>query len=133
VAVPDARGLAGHSDGDAVCHAVTDAVLGAVAGGDVGGLFPDTDPVWKDADSLVLLRDAWSRVAAAGWRVGNLDLVVICHRPRIGPIAEAIRRSVAGALDADAEQIGIKGKTPEGTSSLDDALIVHAAVLLERG
>ena len=73
VHVPDVRGLAGHSDGDAVCHAVTDAVLGAAGLGDVGGLFPDTDPAWKDADSLALLRDAFSRVAAAGWRLGNLD------------------------------------------------------------
>ena len=81
VYVPDARGLAGHSDGDAVCHAVTDAVLGAAGLGDVGGLFPDTDPAWKDADSLQLLRDAFGRVQGAGWRLGNLDLVVICHRP----------------------------------------------------
>ena len=93
VHVADVRGLAGHSDADAVCHAVTDAVLGAAGLGDVGGLFPDTDPAWKDADSLALLRDAFGRVAAAGWRLGNLDLVVICHRPKIGRIAESIRAS----------------------------------------
>ena len=133
VHVADVRGLAGHSDADAVCHAVTDAVLGAAGLGDVGGLFPDTDPVWKDADSLALLRDAFGRVAAAGWRLGNLDLVVICHRPKIGRIAESIRASLADALGTTSDRISIKGKTPEGTTALEDAMIVHAVALLERG
>ncbi|BCS34633.1 bifunctional enzyme IspD/IspF [Luteitalea sp. TBR-22] len=132
VHVPDARGLAGHSDGDAVCHAVTDAVLGAANLGDVGGLFPDTDPAFKDADSLALLRDAFARVQAAGWRLGNLDLVVICHRPKIGRIADALRASLAGALASTPDRISVKGKTPEGTSALEDAMIVHAVALLER-
>ena len=132
VHVPDVRGLAGHSDGDAVCHAVTDAVLGAVGLGDVGGLFPDTDPAWKDADSLKLLRDAFARVQAAGWQLGNLDLVVICHRPKIGRIAEAMRASLAGALASTPNRISVKGKTPEGTAALEEALIVHAVALLER-
>lgn len=132
VRVPDARGLAGHSDGDAVCHAVTDAVLGAAGLGDIGGLFPDTDPAWKDADSLGLLRDAFARVQAAGWRLGNLDLVVICHRPKIGRLAEALRRSLAGALATTVDRISVKGKTPEGTAALEDAMIVHAVALLER-
>ena len=133
VHVADVRGLAGHSDGDAVCHAVTDAVLGAAGLGDVGGLFPDTDPAWKDADSLALLRDAFGRVAAAGWRLGNLDLVVICHRPKIGRIAESIRASLADALGTTPDRISVKGKTPEGTTALEDAMIVHAVALLERG
>lgn len=132
VRVPDERGLAGHSDGDAACHAVTDAVLGAAGLGDVGGLFPDTDPAWKDADSLELLRDAFSRVQAAGWRVGNLDVVVICHRPKVGRLADAVRVSLAGALATTPDRISIKGKTPEGTSGLDDAMVVHAVTLLER-
>ncbi len=132
VHVPDARGLAGHSDGDAVCHAVTDAVLGAAALGDVGGLFPDTDPAWKDADSLALLRDAFARVRAAGWRLGNLDLVVICHRPKIGRLADAMRTSLADALASTPDRISVKGKTPEGTTALDDAMVVHAVALLER-
>lgn len=133
VTVPDARGLAGHSDGDAVCHAVTDAVLGAANLGDIGGLFPDTDPRWKDADSLGLLREAWGRVRAAGWRVENLDLVVICHRPKIGPLSTAIRTSLAGVLTTEPERIALKGKTPEGTTALDDAMVVHAVALLTRG
>jgi 2-C-methyl-D-erythritol 4-phosphate cytidylyltransferase/2-C-methyl-D-erythritol 2,4-cyclodiphosphate synthase len=130
--VPDVAGLAGHSDGDAVCHAVTDAVLGAAGLGDVGGLFPDTDPAWKDADSLALLRDAFARVQAAGWRLGNLDLVVICHRPKIGRLADAMRASLAGALASTPDRISVKGKTPEGTSAMEDAMIVHAVALLER-
>jgi 2-C-methyl-D-erythritol 4-phosphate cytidylyltransferase/2-C-methyl-D-erythritol 2,4-cyclodiphosphate synthase len=132
VHVPEQAGLAGHSDGDAVCHAVTDAVLGAAGLGDVGGLFPDTDPAWKDADSLALLRDAFARVRSAGWRLGNLDLVVICHRPKIGRIADALRASLAGALDTTPDRISVKGKTPEGTAALEDAMIVHAVALLQR-
>lgn len=132
VPVPGVRGLAGHSDGDAVCHAVTDAVLGAAGLGDIGGLFPDTDPAWKDADSLALLRDAFARVTAAGWRLGNLDLVVICHRPRIGKLADALRASLADALSTTPDRISVKGKTPEGTSALEEAMIVHAVALLER-
>ncbi len=133
VHVPDVNGLAGHSDGDAVCHAVTDAVLGAAGLGDVGGLFPDTDPAWKDADSLGLLRDGFARVTAAGWRLGNLDLVVICHRPKIGRLADAIRASLAEVLASTPDRVSVKGKTPEGTPGLDDAMIVHAVALLERG
>lgn len=132
VRIPEARGLAGHSDGDAVCHAVTDAVLGAAGLGDIGGLFPDTDPAWKDADSLALLRDAFARVTAAGWRLGNLDLVVICHRPKIGRLADALRASLAGALATTPDRVSVKGKTPEGTAALEDAMIVHAVALLER-
>jgi 2-C-methyl-D-erythritol 4-phosphate cytidylyltransferase/2-C-methyl-D-erythritol 2,4-cyclodiphosphate synthase len=132
VALPGERGLAGHSDGDAVCHAVTDAVLGAAGLGDVGGLFPDTDPRWKDADSLALLRDAWRRVRDAGWRLGNLDIVVICHRPKLGPIATAIRGSLAAALEAEPTAVFIKGKTPEGTEGLTDTLVVQAIVSLTR-
>jgi 2-C-methyl-D-erythritol 4-phosphate cytidylyltransferase/2-C-methyl-D-erythritol 2,4-cyclodiphosphate synthase len=130
VVLPEERGLQGHSDGDAVCHAVTDAVLGALGLGDVGGLFPDTDARWKDADSLVLLRHAWSRVRERGWALGNLDVVVVCERPKIGPVAEAIRRSLAGALAAPPDAVAIKGKTPEGTANLAEALVVHAVALL---
>lgn len=133
VVVPGVPGLSGHSDGDAVCHAVTDAVLGAAGLGDIGGLFPDTDPAWKDADSLALLRDAFARVRDAGWRLGNLDLVVICGRPKIGPLSAAIRASLASALEAAPDAVFIKGKTPEGLDSLAGALVVHAVATLVRG
>jgi 2-C-methyl-D-erythritol 4-phosphate cytidylyltransferase/2-C-methyl-D-erythritol 2,4-cyclodiphosphate synthase len=131
VSVPGIPGLAGHSDGDAVCHAVTDAILGAAGLGDIGALFPDTDAAWKDADSLALLREAFGRVRAAGFRVGNLDIAVICHQPKIGPLAPALRASLASALDCTAEAISIKGKTPEGTPALADALVVHVVALIE--
>ncbi len=130
VSVPGSPGLAGHSDGDAVCHAVTDAVLGAAGLGDIGALFPDTDPAWKDADSLVLLREAFRRVQEAGYRLGNLDIVVICHRPKIGPLADALRRSLATALAGRPEDISIKGKTPEGTPALDDVMVVHVVAMV---
>ncbi len=133
ITVPDAPGLSGHSDGDAVCHAVTDAVLGAANLGDIGGLFPDTDPAWKDADSLALLREAYARVRAAGYAVENLDVVVVCRRPKIGPIAPSIRERLASALHCAPGAISIKGKTPEATPALADALVVHAVALLTDG
>lgn len=132
VQVPGVPGLAGHSDGDAVCHAVTDAVLGAAGLGDIGGLFPDTDPAWKDADSLALLRQAWQRVEAAGFRVGNIDIAVICQRPKIGPLSADVRVSLASVLGCPPEVISVKGKTPEGTPGLADALVVHVVALLEQ-
>jgi 2-C-methyl-D-erythritol 4-phosphate cytidylyltransferase/2-C-methyl-D-erythritol 2,4-cyclodiphosphate synthase len=132
VVVPHDRGLAGHSDADALCHAVTDAVLGASNLGDIGTLFPDTDPAWKDADSLALLRAAWRRVREAGWNLGNLDVVVIADRPKIGPHAGSIARSIAAALDATADRVTVKGKTPEGTPELAGALVVQAVALLTR-
>lgn len=132
VHIAEAPGLAGHSDGDAVCHAVTDAILGAVGLGDIGGLFPDTDPAWKDADSLALLRDATGRVRAAGYRVGNVDIAVVCERPKIGAHAAEMRASLASALDCAPAQVFIKGKTPEGTPGLADSLVVHVVALLTR-
>ncbi len=132
VTIAGERGLSGHSDGDAVCHAVTDAVLGAAALGDIGGLFPDTDAVWKDADSLALLREAFARVRDAGWRLGNLDVVVICDRPKIGRLASEIRASLASALDVEPGAVFIKGKTPEGIDTLADTLVVHAVATIVR-
>jgi 2-C-methyl-D-erythritol 4-phosphate cytidylyltransferase/2-C-methyl-D-erythritol 2,4-cyclodiphosphate synthase len=132
VPIAGERGLSGHSDGDAVCHAVTDAVLGAAALGDIGGFYPDTDPAWKDADSLALLREAFGRVRGAGWRLGNLDVVVICARPKIGRLAPEIRASLASALEAEPGAVFIKGKTPEGVDTLADTLVVHAVATLVR-
>ncbi len=126
------RGLLGHSDADAVCHAVTDALLGASNLGDIGRLFPDTDPRWKDADSLKLLADAYARVRAAGWVIVNLDIVVIAQRVKISPHAPAIAETLARALDVSASAIAIKGKTNEGVDAVGqgDALAVHAVALL---
>jgi 2-C-methyl-D-erythritol 4-phosphate cytidylyltransferase/2-C-methyl-D-erythritol 2,4-cyclodiphosphate synthase len=132
VRIPFERGLLGHSDADAVCHAVTDAILGAANLGDIGRLFPDTDPRWKDADSLALLADARARVAAAGWSLVNVDIVVIAQQPKIGPHAQAIRASLATALDTSPDAISIKGKTNEGMDAIGrgEAIAVHAVALL---
>lgn len=132
VHIPYDRGLAGHSDADAVCHAVTDAVLGAAGLGDIGRLFPDTDPRWQDADSLDLLRDAMARVREAGYVVGNVDIVVVAERPKIAPHAEAMRARLADALGVAPAAIGLKGKTNEGVDAVGrgEAMAVHAVALL---
>jgi len=134
VRIPYDRGLKGHSDADAVCHAVTDAILGAANLGDIGRLFPDTDPRYKDADSLVLLADAAARVREAGWQVVNVDVVVIAERPKIGPHAAAMQASLAGPLGVDPGAIAIKGKTNEGVDATGrgEAVAVHAVALIAR-
>jgi 2-C-methyl-D-erythritol 2,4-cyclodiphosphate synthase len=132
VRIPFERGLIGHSDADAVCHAITDAILGAANLGDIGRLFPDTDPRWKDADSLALLADARERVSAAGWMVVNVDVVIIAQQPKIGPHAQALRESLAGALAISSDAISVKGKTNEGVDAIGrgEAIAVHAVALL---
>jgi 2-C-methyl-D-erythritol 2,4-cyclodiphosphate synthase len=104
---------AGHSDGDAVCHAVTDAVLGACALGDIGALFPDTDPANKGKDSVVMLEAAMARVWEAGYQVGNVDITVVTEWPKVGPHREAMRARLAAALRTSTERVFIKGKTNE--------------------
>jgi 2-C-methyl-D-erythritol 4-phosphate cytidylyltransferase/2-C-methyl-D-erythritol 2,4-cyclodiphosphate synthase len=132
VTIPFGTGLLGHSDADAVCHAVTDAVLGAAGEGDIGRHFPDTDPAWKDANSLEMLRRAAALVRAAGYAVVNVDLVVIAQQPKLAPHAEQIRANLANALGCDASQIGVKGKTNEGVDSMGagQSIAVHAVALL---
>jgi 2-C-methyl-D-erythritol 2,4-cyclodiphosphate synthase len=129
VVLPHDSGLAGHSDGDVLLHALTDALLGAVAAGDIGSYFPPSDPQWKGADSAVFLREAMKQVAAKGYMVGNVDSTLILAAPKIGPHAKAIQRSVAELLGISPEQVGIKAKTPEGMGT-DNAAIAHVAVLL---
>lgn len=106
--------LAGHSDGDAVAHAITDAILGAAAVGDIGQLFPDHDPANENRDSIEMLRLAVGRVHAAGWRVQQVDVVVVTEYPRVGPHREAMRVCLAEALDITPADVSIKGKTNEG-------------------
>jgi 2-C-methyl-D-erythritol 2,4-cyclodiphosphate synthase len=108
-------GLLGHSDADVLLHAVTDALLGALALPDIGTLFPDTDPAWRDADSAKLLLHAYRRVRARGYKVANLDCVVICDRPKIAPHAPAIRGRIAGLLGTAIGCVGLQAKTTEGT------------------
>jgi 2-C-methyl-D-erythritol 2,4-cyclodiphosphate synthase len=125
------KGLGGHSDGDVLLHAITDALLGAVAAPDIGALFPPSDPKWKGADSVVFLREALQRVHDAGYGVANLDASLILAAPKIGPHAAAIRVRVAQLLDLHADCVGLKAKTPEGLN-LENAAVAHVVVLLEK-
>ena len=132
VRIPFDKGLAGHSDADAVCHAVSDAVLGAAAAGDIGRHFPDTDPRWKDADSLMLLARAVEIVAAAGYVVVNVDVVVIAEQPKLAAYVDAMCANLARAMGIAASQVAIKGKTNEGVGSIGagESIAVHAVALL---
>jgi 2-C-methyl-D-erythritol 2,4-cyclodiphosphate synthase len=131
VTVPHAKGLGGHSDGDVLLHAITDALLGAIAAPDIGSLFPPSDPKWKGADSVVFLREALKRVDQAGYTIANLDSTLILSEPKIGPHTAVIRERIAGLLQLDGDAIGIKAKTPEGMGT-DNAAIAHVTVLLDR-
>jgi len=125
------KGLGGHSDGDVLLHAITDALLGAVAAPDIGALFPPSDPKWKGADSVVFLRAALKRVRDAGFEVGNVDASLILAAPKIGPHAAAIRVRVAQLVGVHADCVGLKAKTPEGLD-LENAAIAHVVVLLQK-
>jgi 2-C-methyl-D-erythritol 2,4-cyclodiphosphate synthase len=113
VEIPGPEGLLGHSDADVFAHALTDALLGAAGLGDIGGLFPDTDPRFHQADSMVLLDIAWQQVRAQGWSLINIDGTIIAQRPRVAPHVPAMRRRLAEVLGVCPDQISIKGKTTE--------------------
>jgi 2-C-methyl-D-erythritol 4-phosphate cytidylyltransferase/2-C-methyl-D-erythritol 2,4-cyclodiphosphate synthase len=132
VTIPADRGALGHSDADVVCHATTDAILGAAALGDIGGHFPDTDAAWKDASSIDLLRRAADIVRGAGRQIVNVDVVVILERPKIAPFIDRIREGIAGALDVAVECVSVKGKTNEGVDAVGrgEAIAAHAVALL---
>lgn len=134
VVIPAPFGLKGHSDADVLAHAITDAVLGAAALGDIGAFFPDNDPRWQGADSLALLAQAWRRIAALGWQIANLDAVVLCERPKILPYVATMKARLAAALDCHSEQIQIKGKTHEKLGALGrgEGIAAQAVVLLWR-
>ena len=131
VQIPFERGLLGHSDADIVCHAVTDAILGAAALGDIGAMFPDTDPQWKDADSLELLRAAADQLRAAGVQIGNVDVTVIAERPKLRPHVDTMRANLARALGVDVSAISIKAKTNEGVDATGrgEAMACHVVLL----
>ena len=135
VHIPGDRGLLGHSDADAVSHAVTDAVLGAASAGDVGRHFPDDDERWKDASSLDLLRQATAIVGDNGFVVGNVDVVVVAEWPKIRSYTDEMRRQLADALRVTSSQVGLKGKTSEGLGEVGrgGAIVVHAIALLRYG
>lgn len=134
IRIPHDRTAIGHSDADVLLHAITDALLGAAALGDIGELFPDTDPANKDRDSGQMLRAAADRVAAAGWRITNLDCVIFAQRPKILPHRSAIRRRIAELLDIDESSVWLKAKTGESVGPIGEELVIGAEciVLIER-
>jgi 2-C-methyl-D-erythritol 4-phosphate cytidylyltransferase/2-C-methyl-D-erythritol 2,4-cyclodiphosphate synthase len=132
VRIPFDRGLQGHSDADIVSHAVTDAILGAAAAGDIGRLFPDTDAKWKGADSIQLLAAAYDVIRTAGFRVANVDVTVIAERPKLLPYLEEMQNNLSRALGITASAVSIKGKTNEGVDAIGrgEAMACHAVALV---
>jgi 2-C-methyl-D-erythritol 2,4-cyclodiphosphate synthase len=131
LAIDHPEGLAGHSDGDVLLHAITDALLGAVSAGDIGTFFPPGDPRWKNADSSIFLNLALEEIQNAGYRIVNVDTTLVLAAPKIGPIAADMRERVAELLQLKPSDVGIKAKTPEGLNA-DHVAQAHAAVLLEK-
>ncbi len=134
VTIAHTHGLQGHSDADALLHAVTDALLGAAGLGDIGRLFPDTDPQYKGADSRVLLREAYQRVLASGWQLVNLDATIHAQAPKIGPHAPAMIKNIALDLGVQVTEINIKAKTNEGLGHVGrkEGIAANVIVLLRR-
>ncbi|WP_119066815.1 2-C-methyl-D-erythritol 2,4-cyclodiphosphate synthase [Rubrobacter indicoceani] len=134
VEIPHDRGLAGHSDADVLAHAVTDALLGAAGLEDIGHYFPDTDPEWKDADSIELLR-AVRRIVGDGWIVGNVDSVLVCERPKIRDHRRKMRENLADALGVDVSRVSVRGTTSErlGFTGRGEGIACEAVCLVQRG
>ena len=134
VEFPGETGLAGHSDADALIHAIIDALFGAAALGDIGSHFPDTDPKWKDADSARLLEAAVREIESAGYRIGTIDATVICERPKLRQKIDAIRNRLASIIGIDASRVSVKGKTNERMDDIGAGvgIAVHAVALLEQ-
>ena len=134
IIIPHPEGLAGHSDADVVAHALTDAILGAAGAGSIGGLFPDTDTRWKDADSMVLLREAYAAVQARGYAFVQCDITVIAEAPKIAPHAAEMAARLAGVLGAVPGDVNVKGKTNEGMGFIGrrEGMAAIAVATLER-
>jgi 2-C-methyl-D-erythritol 2,4-cyclodiphosphate synthase len=132
VTIPFERGLKGHSDADALLHAIGDAVLGALGEGDIGAHFPDTDPRYKDADSRILLRTIWQRAVAEGYSLGNVDATVVAEAPRLAPYIRQMTANIASDLGAAIEQVNVKATTTEGLgfAGRGEGIAVLATVLL---
>ncbi|HVS55940.1 MAG TPA: 2-C-methyl-D-erythritol 2,4-cyclodiphosphate synthase [Casimicrobiaceae bacterium] len=132
VTIPFERGLKGHSDADALLHAIGDAVLGALGEGDIGAHFPDTDPRYKDADSRILLRTIWQRAVAEGYSLGNVDATVVAEAPRLAPYIRQMTANIASDLGASIEQVNVKATTTEGLgfAGRGEGIAALATVLL---
>ncbi len=133
IEIPHDKGLAGHSDADAALHAVTDALLGAAGMGDIGEMFPPSDPRWAGADSGDLLRRALMRVTEAGWSVVNVDVTVVAERPRMGPHKPRMRQRLAELLDVEANRVNIKAKTSEGVNAVGRGEAIEAIAVVGLG
>ncbi|MGH8029269.1 MAG: 2-C-methyl-D-erythritol 2,4-cyclodiphosphate synthase [Arenimonas sp.] len=133
VRIAHTQGVAAHSDGDVLLHALCDALLGALALGDIGTHFPPSDERWRGADSRVFLRHCAQLVKGQGWRLGNADLTVICQDPKVGPHAQAIRESIAAELGVEFEQVSVKATTTErlGFTGRGEGIAAQAVVLLQ--
>ncbi len=132
VPVPHEQGLLAHSDGDVVLHAISDALLGAIAAGDIGRHFPDNDNAFKGIDSRILLRDVYAKVLGTGYRLGNLDVTIIAQAPKMAPYVEAMRQVLATDLNASVQQINVKATTTEklGFTGRKEGIAVEAVVLV---
>ena len=133
VTIPHDAGLDGHSDADVAAHALANAILGALGEGDIGRHFPDSDPRYKDADSLALLAEVWKLASGRGWRLVNADLTIFAQRPRLAPYVDAMRERLAGALGAEPAMLNVKASSPEGLGALGrgEGMSAAAVVLLE--
>ena len=134
IEIPAERGLLGHSDADVLLHAITDAMLGAAAQGDIGELFPPSDPQWRDAESAIFLRHASELLASYGWKVVNVDAVVVLERPKLRAYRERIRENIAALLGIAPDAVGVKAKTGEGVGPIGTGQLAeaHAVVLVSR-
>lgn len=134
VDIPHDMGLLGHSDADVLLHAVADALLGAVALGDIGKLFPDTDDSFKDADSMVLLREVVARLGAMGYTVGNIDCTIIAQQPKMRPHIDNMRKNIAAACGVDIDAINVKATTEEGLgfTGSGEGISAHAVALIDK-
>ena len=134
VDIPYEKGLLGHSDADVLLHAITDALFGAAALGDIGSHFPDTDPRWKGADSLKLLEACGRELREHGWRISNIDSTVVAQRPKLLPHVPQMRENIACALNIEVSQVSVKGKTEEGLgfTGTGEGMAVHAVALIEK-
>lgn len=133
VRIPHARGLVAHSDGDVAIHALCDAILGALAEGDIGRHFPPSDPRWKGADSRTFLRHVASLAQQRGYRLGNADVTVVCERPKLAPHVDAMRAALAADLGSSVDRVSVKATTSErlGFTGREEGIAAHAVVLLE--
>ena len=132
VQIPYEKGLLGHSDADVLSHAITDALLGALALPDIGSRFPDSDPKFKDADSIELLKNAYSEILSTGYSVSNIDCTVIAEKPKLKPFIYPMRKVLAEALSTDISNVNIKATTEEGLGLRGEGIGAHAVVLLEK-